>query len=63
MLVEFSVHGSAQQLRQHADHCRDLAHGHISERTRLILRSMANEFDQQARKLDEIDHTDGAKTP
>jgi hypothetical protein len=49
------VDGSAHQLRQHADHCRDLAHSQISERTRLILETMANEFDQQARDMDETD--------
>ena len=58
----FAVHGSAQQLRQHADHCRDLAQGQISERTRLILRTMASEFDQQARELDEIDRRETEKT-
>jgi hypothetical protein len=47
------VRGSAQQLRLHAEHCRDLAHGQNDERTRLILRTMAKEFDQQARALDE----------
>jgi hypothetical protein len=46
------VRGSAQQLRLHAEHCRDLAHGQNDERTRLILRTMADEFDQQARDID-----------
>jgi hypothetical protein len=47
------VRGSAQQLRLHAEHCRDLAHGQNDERTRVILRTMADEFDQQARDLDD----------
>ena len=47
------MRGSAQQLRLHAEHCRDLAHGQNDERTRVILRTMADEFDQQARDLDE----------
>jgi hypothetical protein len=47
------VRGSAQQLRLHAEHCRDLAHGQNDERTRVILRTMADEFDQQARVIDQ----------
>jgi hypothetical protein len=47
------VRGSAQQLRLHAEHCRDLAHGQNDERTRVILRTMADEFDQQARDIDQ----------
>ena len=47
------MRGSAQQLRLHAEHCRDLAHGQNDERTRVILKTMAEEFDQQARDIEE----------
>jgi hypothetical protein len=40
------------QLRRHAEHCRDLAHGPVDERTRLILTTMATEFDDQAAGID-----------
>jgi hypothetical protein len=36
------------ELRRHAEHCRQLARGLIDERNRLILHTMANEFDEQA---------------
>jgi hypothetical protein len=36
------------QLRRHAEHCRTLANSQIDERTRLILTTMADEFDLQA---------------
>src|SRR5215207_9554124 len=42
----------AGDLRRHADHCRRLAIGSVSERTRTILRAMATEFDVQARDID-----------
>jgi hypothetical protein len=42
----------AGDLRRHADHCRRLAVGSVSERTRMILRAMATEFDLQARDID-----------
>ena len=34
-------------------HCRGLADAHYDDRTKLMLRSMAEEFDQQAVRLDE----------
>ena len=37
-----------QQLRQQAEHCRHLAKSQFDERTRVILKTMAEEFDQQA---------------
>ena len=37
-----------QQLRRHAEHCRTLADSQVDERTRLILTTMADEFDLQA---------------
>jgi hypothetical protein len=36
-------------LRLQAEHCRQLAEGHRDERIRLILTTMASEFDQQAK--------------
>jgi len=42
----------AGDLRRHADHCRRLAVGSVSERTRTILRAMATEFDLQASDID-----------
>jgi hypothetical protein len=42
---------SPQQLRRQAEHCRDLASGIIDDRTRLILKDMAQEYDEQAREL------------
>jgi hypothetical protein len=42
----------AGDLRRHADHCRRLAAGSVSERTRIILLAMAAEFDVQARDMD-----------
>ena len=41
-----------QQLRQHAEHCRYLANSQVDERIRLILKTMAGEFDAQALELD-----------
>lgn len=38
----------ATELRHHADHCRRLARDINDERTRVILRTMATEFDEQA---------------
>jgi hypothetical protein len=42
------VDQTPQQLRQQAEHCRHLAESQFDERVRLILRDMADEFDQQA---------------
>jgi len=42
------VDQTPQQLRQQAEHCRHLAESQFDERVRLILRNMADEFDQQA---------------
>jgi hypothetical protein len=38
----------ARQLRRHAIHCRRLAKGPCTERTRTILLTMASEFEDQA---------------
>jgi len=35
-------------LRRHARHCRDMAHRQSDERMRIILQTMASEFDEQA---------------
>ncbi|MFL6729350.1 MAG: hypothetical protein ACJ8E3_05820 [Sphingomicrobium sp.] len=45
------------ELRLHAEHCRHLADSQIDERVRLILKTMASEFDQQARDLDPVEVT------
>jgi hypothetical protein len=58
-LVE--VDGSPQQLRQHAEHCRNLADSQISERTRVILKTMAKEFDQQARDIDATEQPENGR--
>jgi predicted transcriptional regulator of viral defense system len=42
------VEANATDLRQHAEHCRRLANSSIDERTRIILRTIASEFDEQA---------------
>jgi hypothetical protein len=42
------VDETPQQLRQQAEHCRHLAKSQFDERTRVILKTMAEEFDQQA---------------
>jgi hypothetical protein len=39
------------ELRLRAEHCRHLADSQFDERLRLILRTMAEEFDQQAEDL------------
>jgi len=46
------VDRTPQQLRQHAEHCRHLANSQVDERIRLILKTMAGEFDGQALELD-----------
>ena len=43
------MHETPQELRRQAEHCRDLACGHFDRRVRLILTTMADEFEQQAR--------------
>jgi hypothetical protein len=47
-----TVDSTPLQLRQHAEHCRQLAESQVDERTRLILHTMASEFEQQALELD-----------
>jgi hypothetical protein len=42
------VDQTPQQLRQQAEHCRHLAESQFDERLRLILKTMASEFEQQA---------------
>jgi predicted transcriptional regulator of viral defense system len=42
------VEAKANELRQHAEHCRRLASSSIDERTRIILQTMASELDGQA---------------
>jgi hypothetical protein len=46
------VDRTPQQLRQHAEHCRHLANSQVDERIRLILTTMAGEFDGQALEID-----------
>jgi len=48
------------QLRHQAEHCRHLANSQFDERLRLILKTMADEFDQQARDKDASGHNGGA---
>jgi hypothetical protein len=48
------VDPTPQQLRQQAEHCRHLAKSQFDDRVRLILNSMADEFDQQARDTDDL---------
>jgi len=43
------VEETPRELRRQADHCRELACGHLDQRVRLILTTMADEFEQQAR--------------
>jgi hypothetical protein len=40
------------ELRHQAEHCRRLADSQFDERTRTILRTMAKEFDLQARGME-----------
>ena len=47
-IICWRVEAKAIDLRQHAEHCRRLAKSSIDERTRIILRTMASEFDEQA---------------
>jgi hypothetical protein len=46
------VDQTPHQLRRHAEHCRHLADSQVDERIRLILQTMASEFDKQALDLD-----------
>jgi hypothetical protein len=46
------VDPTPQQLRQQAEHCRDLAQSLVDERVRLILTGMAADYDQQASDLE-----------
>jgi regulator of extracellular matrix RemA (YlzA/DUF370 family) len=45
---------NARQLRQQALHCRQLAEALYDERTRAMLRTMAEEFDQEAVQKDAV---------
>ena len=49
--------GKAKDLLRHAEHCRCMARTVSDERTRLILRAMANELDQQANEEDARDQS------
>jgi len=42
------VDETPHQLRQQAEHCRHLAESQFDERVRLILTTMAEEFEKQA---------------
>jgi hypothetical protein len=42
------VDPTVRELRRQADHCRDLAESQFDARIRLILTTMASEFEQQA---------------
>jgi hypothetical protein len=44
------------QLRHHAEHCRHLANSQFDVRLRLNLKTMADEFDKQARDKDATGH-------
>jgi len=46
------VDQTPQQLRHQAEHCRHLAKSQFDDRVRLILKTMADEFDKQARDTD-----------
>ena len=45
------MQGSPHQLRQQAEHCRELARTATGDRIRRILSEMANEYDEEAREL------------
>ena len=49
-----SVADTPRQLRHQAEHCRHLADSQDDERMRVILRTMATEFDQQAADLEKV---------
>jgi hypothetical protein len=51
------VDRTPHELRLHAEHCRNLADSQADERVRLILKTMASEFDQHARDLDLVEVT------
>ena len=57
-----AVDSTPLQLRRHAEHCRSLAETQADERTRLILNTMADEYDQQAVDLDPVE-TMGTRGP
>ena len=42
----------ADRLRRHAQHCRQMAGTWVDSRTRIILLTMATEFDGQASDID-----------
>ena len=46
---------SPLQLRRQAEHCRSIADSQADERVRLILKTMADEYDQQALDLDSVE--------
>ena len=45
---------NARQLRQQARHCRQLAEAHYDEQIRAMLRTMAEDFDEQALQKDAV---------
>ena len=45
----------ARRLRDHATHCRQLAKGPCTDRTRTILLTMASEFEGQAHDVEAAD--------
>jgi hypothetical protein len=49
------VDSTPLQLRRHAEHCRTLADSQADERVRLILNTMAEEYDRQAVDLDPVE--------
>jgi hypothetical protein len=53
------VDETPQQLRRQAEHCRHLAKSQFDERVRRILKTMADEFDQQSRHTNatSLEHT------
>lgn len=46
------MNDDVEQLRCQAQHCRDLAEAHYDDRTQLMLRSMARQFDENADQLE-----------
>jgi len=49
------MENEARRLRDHATHCRQLAKGPCTERTRTILLTMASEFECQAHDVEAAD--------
>jgi hypothetical protein len=51
-MVDTSRAGLYGNWTEQAEHCRHLTTGQFDERTRLILKTMADEFDRQAHDID-----------